>query len=118
MELEPSNYQKREFIHFLIYDSNITPVTKNYLKECDEWIMKYQLRGFKYGLAASSLTFFFFPVVRRQGFARRFTISMLPMAYFMNWGYKWGHENWWRRCKEAVVTYEILNGTRSKFTMK
>ena len=43
---------------------------------------------------------------------------MLPMAYFMRWGYVWGHENWWRRAKEVVVTYEIFTGTRSKFTMK
>ena len=41
MELQPSNYEKREFVHWLIYESNITPVSKNYLKECDEWIMKY-----------------------------------------------------------------------------
>jgi hypothetical protein len=93
-------------------------VSKNYLRGCEEWIPKYQLRGFKYGLAGSTLTFFLFPVVRQQTFVRRFAISMLPMAYFMRWGYVWGHENWWRRAKEVVVTYEILNGTRSKFTMK
>ena len=105
-------------VHWLIYNSNITPVSKNYLKECDEWIMKYQLRGFKYGLASSTLVFFTFPVIRRQNFVRRFAFSMLPMAYFLRWGYIWGHENWWRRCKEVVVTYEIFSGTRSKFTMK
>ena len=43
---------------------------------------------------------------------------MLPMAYFLNWGYIWGHENWWRRQKEVVVTYEIFAGTRSRMTMK
>ena len=37
-ELQPSNYEKREFIHYLIYNSNISPVSKNYLKDCDEWI--------------------------------------------------------------------------------
>ncbi len=43
---------------------------------------------------------------------------MLPMYYFMKWGHTWGHENFWRRAKEVVVTYEIYSGTRSKFTMK
>ena len=43
---------------------------------------------------------------------------MIPMAYFLRWGYVWGHENWWRRAKEVIVTYEIVCGTRSKFTMK
>lgn len=118
LELQPSNYEKREFVHWLVYESNISPVSKNYLRDCEEWIPKYQMRGFKYGLAGSTLTFFFFPVIRQQTFVRRFAISMVPMAYFMRWGYVWGHENWWRRAKEVVVTYEILNGTRSKFTMK
>ena len=117
-EVAPSNYEKREFVHWLIYDSNISPASKNYLKECDEWILKYQLRGLKYGLASSTLVFLTFPVIRRQPFVRRFAFSMLPMAYFLRWGYVWGHENWWRRAKEVVVTYEILNGTRSKFTTK
>ena len=117
-ELAPSNYEKREFVHWLIHESNISPVSKNYLKEQDEWIQKYQLRGIKYGIFTSSMTFLFFPVIRRQTFVRRFTISMIPMAYFLRWGYVWGHENWWRRAKEVIVTYEILNGTRSKFTLK
>ena len=49
---------------------------------------------------------------------KRFAFSMLPMVFFMKWGHTWGHENFWRRAKEVVVTYEILAGTRSKFTMK
>ena len=72
----------------------------------------------KYGLVTSAATYAFFPVIRRQPFVRRFSISMLPMAYFLNWGYIWGHENWWRRQKEVVVTYEIFAGTRSRMTMK
>ena len=43
---------------------------------------------------------------------------MIPMAFFLRWGYVWGHENYWRRVKEVVVTYEIAAGARSKFTMK
>lgn len=116
--MEPSNKEKREFVHWLIHESNISKASKEYLKECDEWVPKYQLRGFKYGLVTSTATFFLFPVIRRQPFVRRFALSMLPMAYFMRWGYVWGHENWWRRAKEIVVTYEIFSGTRSKFTMK
>ena len=69
-------------------------------------------------MASSTLVFFTFPVIRNQPFVRRFAFSMIPMAYFLRWGYVWGHENWWRRAKEVVVTYEILNGTRSKFTLK
>ncbi len=69
-------------------------------------------------MVASTLTFFFFPVIRRQPFVRRFTISMVPMAYFLNWGCVWGHENWWRRAKEVVVTYEIYSGTRDKYRTK
>ena len=117
-EIEPSNKEKREFVHWLINDSNISLQSKEFLKDADSWIMKYQLRGFKYGLVTSGLTFAFMPVVRQQPFVRRFAFSMLPMAWFMRWGYVWGHENWWRRAKEIVVTYEIFVGTRSKFTMK
>ena len=40
-ELTPSNYEKREFVHWLIYESNITPVSKNYLREQEKWIPKY-----------------------------------------------------------------------------
>jgi hypothetical protein len=117
-ELEPSYKEKRELVHWLINDSNISLQSKEYLKECDTWVPKYQLRGFKYGLVTASATYFLMPVVRRQPFVRRFACSMIPMAYFMRWGYVWGHENWWRRAKEVVVTYEIFSGTRSKFTMK
>ena len=117
-ELGPSWAEKRALVTFLIEDSNVTPLSKEYLKECEAWIPKYQYRGFKYGLATSTFVFLCWPVVRRQGFVRRFAISMLPMFYFMKWGHTWGHENFWRRAKEVVVTYEILAGTRSKFTMK
>jgi hypothetical protein len=43
---------------------------------------------------------------------------MLPMFFFLRWGYVWGHENYWRRVKEVVVTYEIHTGARHKMTMK
>ena len=89
-----------------------------YLKECEHWVPKYQLRGLKYGLTTSLMVFFFMPVIRRQPFLRRFGFSMIPMVGFMRWGYVWGHENYWRRVKEVVVTYEIFSGARSKFTMK
>ena len=118
MEHGPSWAEKREFVHWLIHDSTISPVSKNYLKECDHWVPKYQMRGFKYGLVTSAATFAFFPVIRKQTFARRLAFSMVPMAYFMRWGYVWGHENWWRRAKEVIVTYEIYVGSRSKITMK
>ena len=117
-ELGPSWAEKRELVHWMIHESNISPASKKYLRECDPWVQKYQLRGFKYGLVASGLTFFLFPVIRRQTFARRAFVSAIPMAYFLRWGYVWGHENWWRRAKEVVVTYEIFSGTRSKMTMK
>jgi hypothetical protein len=69
-------------------------------------------------MSSSLLVYLFFPVIRKQPFLKRFFISMVPMAFFMRWGYIWGHENYWRRVKEVVVTYEIFTGTRSKFTMK
>ena len=88
------------------------------MKDCEEWVPKYQIRGFKYGLVSSALVYTAFPVIRRQPFYKRFAISMVPMYYFMAWGHTWGHENFWRRAKEVVVTYEIMSGTRNKFTMK
>ena len=118
LENGPSWAEKREFVHFLINESNISLSSKKYLRECDHWVPKYQLRGLKYGLVASAGTYFFFPVIRRQPFLTRFTCAMVPMAYFMRWGYVWGHQHWWRRAKEIVVTYEIFVGTRSRFTMK
>lgn len=105
-------------VHFLIHESTISPSAKQYLSEAEEWVPKYQMRGLKYGITTSAFVYFLFPVVRRQPFLRRFAISMLPMAYFLRWGYVWGHENYWRRVKEITVTYEIFVGTRSKFTMK
>ena len=97
MENAPSWAEKREFVHWLINDSNISNASKKYLAENQFWLEKYQLRGLKYGIFSSTATYLFFPVIRRQPFVRRFACSMLPMAYFMNWGYVWGHENWWRR---------------------
>ena len=117
-EIEPTWADRRELVTYLIHESNITPVSKNYLKDCEDWVPRYQVRGFKYGLVTSTFVYLCFPVIRKQPFVRRFAFSMLPMAYFMKWGYTWGHENFWRRAKEVVVTYEILAGTRSKFTMK
>ena len=58
------------------------------------------------------------PVVRRQPFVKRFFVSAIPFAYFMRWGYVWGHENYWRRAKEVVVTYEIFVTSRNQFSMK
>ena len=40
-ELGPSWAQRRDFVRYLIEDSNISPISKNYLKECEEWIPKY-----------------------------------------------------------------------------
>ena len=117
-EFGPTWSDRRELVEFLIHDSNITPAARVYLEESYAWVPKYQLRGFKYGLVTSAITFFTLPVIRRLNFVRRFAFSMLPMYYFMKWGHTWGHENFWRRAKEVVVTYEIYSGTRSKFTMK
>ena len=117
-ELAPSWRERRELVTYLIEESNISPISKNYLKDCEDWVPRYQLRGFKYGLLSSSLVYLAMPVVRRQPFFRRAAVSLIPMYYFMSWGHTWGHENMWRRAKEVVVTYEILAGTRSKFTMK
>ena len=64
-ELEPTNAEKREFVHYLINESNISHASKNYLRESETWIPKYQLRGFKYGLFTSVATYLFFPVIRR-----------------------------------------------------
>ena len=77
-----------------------------------------QFRGFKYGITAGLFTFFLMPIVRQQPFVRRFVIASLPFAYFMKAGYVWGHEIYWRKAKEVVVTYEMLSGTRSNYTMK
>ena len=102
----------------MINDAAISPTAKVYLQECEHWVPKYQLRGFKYGLTSSMAVFFLMPVVRKQPFLRRFLISQIPMMFFLRWGYVWGHENYWRRVKEVTVTYEIFSGARSKFTMK
>ena len=64
-ELGPTWEQKREFVHWLINDSNISPVSKNYLKDLEVLPGKFQLRGFKYGLVGSMFTYFCFPVIRR-----------------------------------------------------
>ena len=96
-EVGPTWAEKREFVTWLINESNISASSKMYLRDNQFWLEKYQLRGLKYGMFGSTLVFFVFPVIRRQPFVRRFAFSMLPMAYFLNWGYVWGHENWWRR---------------------
>ena len=63
-EFGPTWADRRELVSYLINESNITPLSKTYLKECQDWIPKYQLRGFKYGLVTSTFTYLFFPVVR------------------------------------------------------
>ena len=40
-ELEPTYAEKREFVHWLIHESNISLQSKEYLKECDQWVPKY-----------------------------------------------------------------------------
>ena len=37
----PTWADKRELVTFLANDSNISPASKMYLKECEEWIPKY-----------------------------------------------------------------------------
>ena len=37
-EAGPTWAEKREFIHWLINDSNISLASKRYLKECDDWV--------------------------------------------------------------------------------
>ena len=40
-ELGPSWEDKRDLVRYLIEDSNITPISKNYLKDCEDWIPRY-----------------------------------------------------------------------------
>ena len=40
-EVGPNWAEKKEFVHWLINDSNISTASKNYLKECDYWVPKY-----------------------------------------------------------------------------
>ena len=61
----PTWAEKREFVHWLINDSNISLSSKRYLEDNDYWVQKYQLRGLKYGLFTSAATFAAFPVIRR-----------------------------------------------------
>ena len=46
-EVDPTWLQKRELVSYLINDSNISPISKNYLRECEDYIPHYQFRGFK-----------------------------------------------------------------------
>ena len=117
-EYGPTWAERRAFVTFLIEDSDIQPQAKVHLMECEKWVPRFQIRGFKYGVASAFATYMFMPVVRNQPFVRRFAISMIPFYNFMKWGYVWGHENFWRRAKDTVVYYEIIAGTRSLYTMK
>ena len=65
MENGPTWKEKREFVHWLINDSNISASSKMYLRDNQFWLEKYQLRGLKYGLFTSAMTYMFFPVIRR-----------------------------------------------------
>ena len=60
----PTWEDRRELVNYLIHDSNITPASKTYLAECEDWIPRYQLRGFKYGLVSSAAVYFAMPVIR------------------------------------------------------
>ena len=64
-EQMPSWAEKREFVHWLINDSNISASSKTYLRDLEFWVPKYQMRGFQYGLFTSAACFAFMPVVRR-----------------------------------------------------
>ena len=41
MENGPSWAEKREFVHWLINDSNVSPASKRWLREQDHWVGKY-----------------------------------------------------------------------------
>ena len=45
-EAGPSWAERREFVHWLINDSNVNNGAKKYLLKQDHWCQKYQLRGF------------------------------------------------------------------------
>ncbi len=40
-EHAPTWQEKREFVHFLINDSAISPAAKVYLQDCEHWVPKY-----------------------------------------------------------------------------
>ena len=37
----PSWKEKREFVNYLIEEGNITPISKNYLKDSIDWVPRY-----------------------------------------------------------------------------
>mmetsp|Transcript_6869 Transcript_6869/g.6018 ORF Transcript_6869/g.6018 Transcript_6869/m.6018 type:complete len:157 (-) Transcript_6869:35-505(-) len=114
----PSWHDRKEYVHRLIYDSNIDLEGKRRLKENFNIVPHFQSRGFKYGLVVSSSVFFFLPVVKRQLFLRRLAISSIPLIVFLRWGYIWGHQTWWRKTYPVVTTYEVGAGLRNQFTGK
>ena len=64
-ELKPSYSQRRQLVDYLIEESAISPISKNYLRDAQNFVPHYAMRGFKYGLASSTIVFLFCPVVRR-----------------------------------------------------
>ena len=40
-EVAPTWSDKRDLVAYLINDSNITPISKNYLRECEDYIPHY-----------------------------------------------------------------------------
>ena len=81
-ELGPSWEDKRNLVRYLIEDSNISPISKNYLKDCEDWIPRYQYRGFKYGLGSMVFVYAFFPVTRRLVTRPRWKCSMSKFKSF------------------------------------
>ena len=37
----PTRAEQRELVNYLIEESNITPISKNYLRDCEEWVPRY-----------------------------------------------------------------------------
>ena len=40
-ELAPSWRERRELVTYLIEESNISPISKNYLRDCEDWVPRY-----------------------------------------------------------------------------
>ena len=44
-EMDPTWADKRDLVTFLINESNISPISKNYLRECEDFIPHYQSKA-------------------------------------------------------------------------
>jgi hypothetical protein len=85
---------------------------QNFIKESLQFIDEYERKGLFMGVGTGFATFFF-PAIRRLPIYFRLPVAGLGCFYFCNWGYNYGRDLVWVRCRNIIENWERDMGLRN-----